>query len=238
MCMIHLYHIDLYIFCSAFSCSAAVRWPCPFTRQSHRLHRSDGQCQVAQHVRSSDSGRPACIAGQPHIRPIDPLWGSPVDIFHGRPDSLEHANDRRRRARVRCAVHGRTCVLEDPLRAHCSTCHVVRHPRVVGSTDACLYALNPVTGSAVWSFQTGGPVWSSPVRPRQASYCHHFARASWVSLQAIGANGIIYVGSFDGKLYALKGVRASAAPGTRTLTCHCPQTFSQLLRRISSLPSS
>ena len=51
----------------------------------------------------------------------------------------------------------------------------------VGSDDAFLYALNP-DGSLVWKFATGGAIDSSP---------------------AIGADGTVYVGSSDGKLYAI-----------------------------------
>ncbi len=49
-----------------------------------------------------------------------------------------------------------------------------------------LYAIHPpasgTTGVLKWSFQTGNQVHSSP---------------------AIGADGTVYVGSYDGKLYAI-----------------------------------
>jgi outer membrane protein assembly factor BamB len=44
-----------------------------------------------------------------------------------------------------------------------------------------LYALDATTGEERWRFQTGDTVWSSPAV----------------------ANGVVYVGSFDGNLYAL-----------------------------------
>jgi hypothetical protein len=51
----------------------------------------------------------------------------------------------------------------------------------VGSLDQKVYALNGATGQKLWEFQTGSGVDSSP---------------------AIGTDGTVYVGSWDGKLYA------------------------------------
>ncbi len=48
--------------------------------------------------------------------------------------------------------------------------------------DNNLYALNPVDGSLKWKYATGNSIDSSP---------------------AIGADGTIYVGSYDNYLYAL-----------------------------------
>ena len=46
--------------------------------------------------------------------------------------------------------------------------------------DANVWALNARTGAQLWSYTTGGAVWSSPAV----------------------ANGMVYVASFDGKVYA------------------------------------
>jgi len=51
----------------------------------------------------------------------------------------------------------------------------------VGSWDGKVYCLNAATGALVWSYTTGGFVWSSP---------------------AVGG-GLVYVGSGDGKVYCL-----------------------------------
>jgi hypothetical protein len=51
----------------------------------------------------------------------------------------------------------------------------------VGSLDKNLYAVNP-DGTQKWAFTTGGPINSSP---------------------ALGPDGTVYVGSDDGKLYAV-----------------------------------
>ena len=47
--------------------------------------------------------------------------------------------------------------------------------------DGNLYALNASTGAKLWSYTTGGAVWSSPAV----------------------ANGVVYVGSCDNNVYAL-----------------------------------
>jgi eukaryotic-like serine/threonine-protein kinase len=49
----------------------------------------------------------------------------------------------------------------------------------VGSRDRRIYALNEMTGVKKWSYRTGGSIHSSPAV----------------------ANGMVYVGSTDGKLY-------------------------------------
>ena len=51
----------------------------------------------------------------------------------------------------------------------------------VGSDDDNVYALNASTGAKLWSYATGGAVYSSPAV----------------------ANGVVYVGSDDGNVYAL-----------------------------------
>ena len=45
-----------------------------------------------------------------------------------------------------------------------------------------MYALNASTGAKLWSYTTGSNVYSSPAV----------------------ANGVVYVGSYDGNVYALK----------------------------------
>jgi outer membrane protein assembly factor BamB len=52
-----------------------------------------------------------------------------------------------------------------------------------GSPDGKLYAIDAKTGDKAWEFTTGGPIDSSP----------------WP------ADGVIYVGSDDGHIYALMG---------------------------------
>jgi hypothetical protein len=51
----------------------------------------------------------------------------------------------------------------------------------VGSEDNKTYALNATNGNLIWSYKTGGPVYSSPA--------------------VVG--GVVYVGSNDGKVYAI-----------------------------------
>ena len=49
-----------------------------------------------------------------------------------------------------------------------------------GSGDDSVYALNAATGAKLWSYHTGNQVFSSPTV----------------------ANGVVYVGSGDGNMYA------------------------------------
>ncbi|MEW5803579.1 MAG: PQQ-binding-like beta-propeller repeat protein, partial [bacterium] len=102
----------------------------------------------------------------------------------------------------------------------------------VGSHDNKLYALNP-TGSLKWSYQTEGDVESSPAIGTDGtvyvgSYISLYIEDEWIpncklyalnpdgslkwayqtgggilSSPAIGADGTVYVGSYDKKLYAL-----------------------------------
>jgi hypothetical protein len=60
----------------------------------------------------------------------------------------------------------------------------------VGSDDGKLFAINP-DGTEKWTFSTGDTVRSSP---------------------AIGFDGTIYVGSYDGRLYAIYGDLGGLAP--------------------------
>lgn len=50
----------------------------------------------------------------------------------------------------------------------------------VGSENGDVYALNAASGANLWSFHTGNQVFASPVV----------------------VNGVVYVGSGDGKMYA------------------------------------
>jgi outer membrane protein assembly factor BamB len=50
----------------------------------------------------------------------------------------------------------------------------------VGSDDSNVYALNATTGAKLWSYSTGGGVYSSPAV----------------------VNGVVYVGSLNGGVYA------------------------------------
>ncbi|MFH0769659.1 MAG: PQQ-binding-like beta-propeller repeat protein, partial [Chloroflexota bacterium] len=52
----------------------------------------------------------------------------------------------------------------------------------VGSEDNHLYAVNAITGEEIWNISTGGKVTSSPAL----------------------ADGIVYIGSDDGNLYAIE----------------------------------
>lgn len=98
----------------------------------------------------------------------------------------------------------------------------------VGSDNNRLYAVNPLDGSKLWHFQTGGRVYSSPaVGPDGVIYVGShdgnvyavdangdqewaFLTGGWVrSSPAIGAEGTIYVGSNDGYLYAINSANGS-----------------------------
>jgi glucose dehydrogenase len=91
----------------------------------------------------------------------------------------------------------------------------------VGSYDGYLYALNAATGDKLWSFLTGGEVFSSPAvadgvvyvgSNDQNVYALNAATGAelWsyttgydvVSSPAV-ANGVVYIGSEDGSVYAL-----------------------------------
>ena len=53
-----------------------------------------------------------------------------------------------------------------------------------------MYALNAATGARLWSYTTGNSVYSSPAV----------------------ANGVVYVGSYDGNVYAFDLSGGTAAP--------------------------
>ncbi len=58
------------------------------------------------------------------------------------------------------------------------------------------YALNAQTGDLVWSYQTGGNIYSSPAV----------------------VNGIAYFGSYDGNLYAVGQLANNSSSGISNLT--------------------
>lgn len=70
---------------------------------------------------------------------------------------------------------------------HLAHSHYTSSPAVangmvyIGSSDDKIRAFNATTGALLWSYTTGGSIFSSPAV----------------------ANGMVYVGSYDGKLYAL-----------------------------------
>ena len=57
-------------------------------------------------------------------------------------------------------------------------------PKPQGQAKALVKSEDQKPGSVLWEFETGGEVWSSP---------------------AVGADGTVYVGSEDNKVYALDG---------------------------------
>ena len=89
----------------------------------------------------------------------------------------------------------------------------------VGSDDQNVYALNASTGAKLWSYATGGSVFSSPavangvvyvelgsggVRALKASTGKLLWTYSTYGLSSPAvANGVVYLGSNDGNVYAL-----------------------------------
>ena len=92
----------------------------------------------------------------------------------------------------------------------------------VGSYDGNVYALNAATGVKLWSFLTGGKVFSSPAVANGAVYVGSNDQNVYALNAATGAelwsyttgydvvsspavaNGVVYIGSEDGSVYALK----------------------------------
>jgi outer membrane protein assembly factor BamB len=81
----------------------------------------------------------------------------------------------------------------------------------VGSWDGNEYALNGATGAKKWKFQTGDWAWSMRV----------FPESRVTSSPAIGSDGTVYVGSRDGRVYAIAsdslGLMASSWPRFRSM---------------------
>ena len=94
----------------------------------------------------------------------------------------------------------------------------------VGSWDSRLYALDAATGALKWSFTTGSAVHSQPGSSKWCRLCRESGwpglrnqcsnrctemelsnRRSNISSPAI-ANGVVYVGSHDGRIYAINAV--------------------------------
>ncbi len=76
----------------------------------------------------------------------------------------------------------------------------------VGSQDDNLYALNANTGTKLWSFATGA--WTA-VAPNLYALNASTGEVLWsyetgnaISSSAAVVNGVVYIGSFDNKLYA------------------------------------
>ncbi len=98
----------------------------------------------------------------------------------------------------------------------------------VGSSDSCLYAVNP-DGTLKWRYRTGGYVQSSPaigpdgtvyfgsndrylyaLDPDSSFQWKYLTGSSVTSSPAIASDGTIYVGSNDGRVYA---VNPDGSPG-------------------------
>jgi len=91
----------------------------------------------------------------------------------------------------------------------------------VGSFDRSLYAVNPRTGAKIWSFPTGGSVFSSPtvtdglvyagsgdgniyaLNARTGAKAWSFLTGSAVISSPTVADGTVYIASQDGNVYAL-----------------------------------
>ncbi len=96
---------------------------------------------------------------------------------------------------------------------------------MVGSEDGNLYAFDAIEGGdPLWTFSTGGSIWSTPVVKdgivyfgsgdkkvyalvtRTGAKLWDYETGGGVdSSPAIGSDGTVYVGSWDDKLYALDG---------------------------------
>lgn len=101
-----------------------------------------------------------------------------------------------------------------------SSATVVNGVVYVGSYDGNVYALNAATGVKLWSFLTGGEVFSSPAVANGVVYIGSEDDNVYALNAATGAklwsyhtgnqvfssptvaNGVVYVGSGDGKMYA------------------------------------
>jgi outer membrane protein assembly factor BamB len=73
----------------------------------------------------------------------------------------------------------------------------------VGSEDNNVYALNASSGALLWSYATGGGIFSSPVV----------------------ANGVVFVGSQDGNLYSFDQAGGASARQNRSVARPDPATL-------------
>lgn len=96
----------------------------------------------------------------------------------------------------------------------------------IGSTDGRLYALNAFNGQLLWTFDAGGPVESSPFYSARANAVYFGSddnniyavnastgallwkhrTANWVTSSPMVYNGVLYVGSYDKKFYAISTI--------------------------------
>jgi len=96
-----------------------------------------------------------------------------------------------------------------------------------GSTNGYLYAVNSYSGKLLWSFQTGGPIDSSPavvdgivyfgswdgnvyaVNVANHAKLWSYSTGDHVICSAAVANGVVYIGSEDNNFYALHAINGS-----------------------------
>ena len=113
----------------------------------------------------------------------------------------------------------------------------------VGSDDNNVYALNASTGAKLWSYTTGGPVYSSPAVANGVVYVGSddnnvyalnaatgaklwsYSTGGYVHSSPAVANGVVYVGSEDNNVYAL-----NAATGAKLWSYHHRQLGGFLAR--------
>ena len=128
------------------------------------------------------------IYGQQSLRAQRQHWRTPLEVHHGQTNPLFPA--------------------------------VANGTVYVGSADNKLYALNASTGALLWKYAAGGGITfvagnrqrrrvrrlsrqqSVCREPCQWSHCCGSTRpAVWSNRRLLFANGVVYVGSYDGNVY-------------------------------------
>jgi outer membrane protein assembly factor BamB len=111
----------------------------------------------------------------------------------------------------------------------------------IGSDDGNVYALDAMTGGTVWSYATGGPVWAAPAvadgKVFVGSLDHIFyaldetdgslvwsynTGASRLESSPAIANGVVYVGNENGKVYAFGTPVVQVALDIKPTSCPNP----------------
>eukprot|EP00939_MAST-03C_sp_MAST-3C-sp1_P000421 g421.t1 len=105
-----------------------------------------------------------------------------------------------------------------------------------GCDDGRMYALALQDGRILWTFSTAGPIQSAPAGDRDAIYFGSFdagiyavdkksgegkwrfqTKAPFVSSSPAVADGVVYVGGYDGTMYALSSAGTAGAKGLGSL---------------------